>query len=275
LADVPKLQLGQEEVSECLIAGLCICGDDESSQAIRGMIANLRRILVSGDAALLQPKAAGRVLYDEAQAVLRVFRAGKAPGPNDHWWHLAYGNLATHVFTMTPLVYEAALNEDEAAQATLANLQWRAGEGEPLNQWQAVRSLGRAHKWDLEFWRLCQSSEGVLSFCPGESIRAIRVAPLLCGKLWRPSPAPPSRTSLPVRGIPVGARAPAAFPAAPGDVVAAPPARDIPLHPSTGDNVEDEGGPLAAAIQALEQASDFGDDEWEPPDSDDDVGGDG
>jgi hypothetical protein len=58
---------------------------------------------------ILKPDLLARELYDRAAAIVRVypkdvvFGSGEHDGFQDAWFHLGYGNLNSHTFSVTPL----------------------------------------------------------------------------------------------------------------------------------------------------------------------------
>ncbi len=58
------------------------------------------------------------------KAVVRIFEKGCTNGDGDHWWHIAYGNLSTELFTVMPLAYDAFESGHLANSEVVATTAW-------------------------------------------------------------------------------------------------------------------------------------------------------
>ena len=179
--------------------------------------------------------------------MLRIHRKGSVNGSRDLWWHLSYGNLNSRIFTVLPLTLPSIGCFDfDAGSARLSV----ALDVEPLNLWESVRHINTKKKWDIDVWKLTDSTHHISQFCPAD-VRVRRLEPSQKFKSWRAHAD--RRHMLPVHRLPRRREDRRASAAPSGNAGADPqPLQEYAEHEHDGDEVE---GPLAAAMRAVEEAA--------------------
>ena len=177
-------------VSDCLLAGFCICRVFKLREFTRALQRVLRKEFSGEDNKHRLP----RKNLGKGIAVLRVHAPGKPFGESpeaDFWWHIGYSNLRDYLFSFLPLEWDAGGQgaADRIGVAGLVALLHRAafsdGTVVPKNMWEAGRDVNRRQDWDYEFVQLYADPDESRDVFHVGAVAVQACQPSFGGPLWR------------------------------------------------------------------------------------------
>lgn len=154
-------------MTTCMQAGFCVCG--RAGQSLRSFVAGFQSMLARN----LERGSQPRHFYDLAALLLRI----KAPEMPGHWFHIAWGNLQSRVYTLAPLCVSQVAKRVAETQAVNRSsvplcIDPMVPEAMCVNMWAALRDLDHSLIYSVSFFRLAATSARTVGFAPAEHIVA-------------------------------------------------------------------------------------------------------